>query len=158
MVGRVRQGGNPPSLVSLSGARVLYGRRMFGMSFTELIIIGLLAMFLFGPDRMPEAAKTIGKTLRDLKKATDGLKDQVQRELLDTERSIDQAIKAPDVPPVASAAMAATGAAVRPTLPVAPAVPGNVPGLDAALIETAAPPLPPASPPAASGPDTTTHA
>ena len=122
---------------------------MFGMSFTELIIIGLLAMFLFGPDRMPEAAKTIGKTLKDLKKVTDGLKDQVQRELLDTERSIDQALKAPDVPPVASAAMAATGAAVRPPLPAVPAEAANVPGLDAALIETAAPPLPPAAPPPA---------
>jgi len=127
---------------------------MFGMSFTELLIIGLLAMFLFGPDQMPEVAKTLGKQLKDLKKITDGLKDQVQRELLDTERSIDQAIRAPDVPPVASAAMAATGSPVRPVQPAAAAAPDNVPGLDAALIETAAAP----APPPAGTPDPTTHA
>ena len=117
---------------------------MFGMSFTELLVIGVLAMVLLGPDRLPEAAKTIGKTLRDLKKATDGLKDQVQRELLDVERSVEKAINMPEVPPVASAAMAAT---IRPVAEVIQAARDNIPGLDVALFETAAPPVPPAAEP-----------
>jgi len=117
---------------------------MFGMSMTEIVIIAVLALVLLGPDRLPEAAKTIGKTVRDLKKATDGLKDQIEAELHQAERSIDKAINAPDVPPVASAAMAATGAAVRPPAPAPVASAENVPGLEAALVDPApAPPAPP---------------
>jgi sec-independent protein translocase protein TatB len=122
---------------------------MFGMSFTELVVIGVLAMVLLGPDRLPEAAKTIGKTIRDLKKATDGLKDQVQRELLDVQSSVEKAINAPEIPPVASAAMAAT---IRPVAEVIQAARDNIPGLDAALFEPSPAPVPPAAPPAVSPP------
>ena len=114
---------------------------MFGLSMTELLVVAILAMFLLGPDKLPEAAKSIGKVLKDLKNATDGLKDQVQRELMDAERSIDKAINAPDVPPVASAAMAA---AQRTVGEVVQAARDNIPGLDVALFEIAAPPAPPA--------------
>jgi sec-independent protein translocase protein TatB len=114
---------------------------MFGMSMTEIVIIAILALVLLGPDRLPEAAKTIGKTVRDLKKATDGLKDQIETELYQAERSIEKAIKAPDVPPVAQAAM---GATVRQPAPAATA--DNVPGLEAALVDPAPPPPVPAKP------------
>jgi sec-independent protein translocase protein TatB len=114
---------------------------MFGMSMTEIVIIAILALVLLGPDRLPEAAKTIGKTVKDLKKATDGLKEQIEHELASAERSIDKAINAPEVPPVASAAMAAT---VRQPAPAPVASAENVPGLEAALVDPApAPPAPP---------------
>ncbi len=47
---------------------------MFGLGFAEIVIIAILALLLLGPDRLPEAAKMLGKTIQDLKKATDGLK------------------------------------------------------------------------------------
>lgn len=119
---------------------MLYGPRMFGMSMTEIVIIAILALVLLGPDRLPEAAKTIGKTVRDLKKATDGLKDQIETELYQAERSLEKSIQAPDVPPVASAAMSAT---VRQPAPAPVASAENVPGLEAALVDPApAPPAP----------------
>ena len=128
---------------------MLYGAPVFGMSMTEIVIIAVLALVLLGPDRLPEAAKTIGRTVRDLKKATDGLKDQIESELYQAERSIDKAIKAPEVPPVTSAALAGSSRAPAPA-PVASAE--NVPGLEAALVDPApAPaPAPPAAPPAPS--------
>jgi len=116
---------------------------MFGMSMTEIVIIAILALVLLGPDRLPEAAKTIGKTVKDLKKATDGLKDQIETELYQAERSLEKAIQAPPVPPVASAAMNAT---VRQPGPAPVATAENVPGLEAALVDPAPPP--PAPPPA----------
>jgi sec-independent protein translocase protein TatB len=115
---------------------------MFGMSMTEIVIIAVLALVLLGPDRLPEAAKTIGKTVKDLRKVSEGLKDQIESELYKAERSIDKAINAPDVPPVASAAMAAT---VRQSAPAPIATAENVPGLEAALVDaTPAPAAPPA--------------
>jgi len=114
---------------------------MFGMSMTEIVILAILALVILGPDRLPEAAKSIGRTVKDLKKATDGLKDQIETELYQAERSIEKAIKAPEVPPVAQAAM---GATVRPPAPAATA--DNVPGLEAALVDPAPPPPAPPKP------------
>jgi sec-independent protein translocase protein TatB len=116
---------------------------MFGMSMTEIVIIAVLALVLLGPDRLPEAAKTIGKTVKDLKKATDGLKDQIETELYQAERSLDRAIKAPEVPPVAQAAM---GATVRQPAPAPAATAENIPGLEAALVDPAPPPPAPPKP------------
>jgi sec-independent protein translocase protein TatB len=116
---------------------------MFGMSMTEIVIIAILALVLLGPDRLPEAAKTIGKTVKDLKKASDGLKDQIESELYKAERSLEKSIQAPDVPPVAQAAMGATSRQPAPA-PIATAE--NVPGLEAALVDPAPPPPAPAKP------------
>jgi sec-independent protein translocase protein TatB len=124
---------------------------MFGLSFGEIVIIAILALVLLGPDRLPEALKTGGKLLRDFKKSTDGLKDQVEREMYSVEKSVNRMIDTPDVPPVAQQAMSAT---VRPVAPAPAASIENVPGLDAALIEPLGPPPPPPAPsaPAAAGP------
>lgn len=123
---------------------MLYQPPMFGLSFGEIVIIAILALVLLGPDRLPEAAKTIGKTVRDLKKATDGLKDQIETELYQTEKSLEKMIKAPEVPPVTSAAMSASA---RQPAPAPPATAANVPGLEAALVDPAPPPpAPPAEP------------
>jgi sec-independent protein translocase protein TatB len=116
---------------------------MFGMSMTEIVIIAVLARVLLGPDRLPEAAKTIGKTVKDLKKASDGLKDQIESELYKAERSLEKSIQAPAVPPVAQAAM---GATVRQPAPAPLATAENVPGLEAALVDTAPPPPAPSKP------------
>ncbi len=97
-------------------------RRMFGLSFGELLIIAVLALLLLGPERLPEAAKTIGKSLRELRRVTDDLKDQVAQELNVDERR-------------AELGALATGARGRPNEPPPPATAQNVPGLEAALAE-----------------------
>jgi sec-independent protein translocase protein TatB len=125
---------------------------MFGLGFGEIVIVAILALVLLGPDRLPEAAKTIGKTIRDLKKATDGLKGQLEAEMYSVEKVVkkafdeDQPATPPAVPPVSAAAAARTGE------PPPAATAGNVPGLDAALIDPLAPPQPPPASPAGDPP------
>jgi sec-independent protein translocase protein TatB len=99
---------------------------MFGLSFGEIVIIAVLALLLLGPDRLPEAAKTLGKGLRDLRRATDDLKDQVEREIYVDERKLT---KPALVPPVPAAPVPG------PAGPPPPATTENVPGLEAALAE-----------------------
>lgn len=41
----------------------------------ELILILVLALIIFGPSKLPEMGKAIGKGLREFKKATKGLTD-----------------------------------------------------------------------------------
>jgi sec-independent protein translocase protein TatA len=43
----------------------------------ELIVIFMLVLVLFGPRRLPEIAKTIGKVLHELRRASEDFKDQV---------------------------------------------------------------------------------
>jgi sec-independent protein translocase protein TatB len=123
---------------------------MFGLGFGEIVIVAILALVLLGPDRLPEAAKTIGKTIRDLKKATDGLKGQLEAEMYSVEKVVqraldaDEAPRAPAVPPVATPA-------IRPGEPPPAATAENVPGLDAALVDPLAPPQPPAAGPVKPG-------
>jgi sec-independent protein translocase protein TatB len=122
---------------------------MFGLGFGEIVIVAILALVLLGPDKLPEAAKALGKTLQDLKKATDGLKGQLEAEMYSVEKAVKKAIDgteagaAPQVPAVAAAAAARTSG------PPPPATVENVPGLDAALIDPLGPPQPPPAPPAA---------
>jgi sec-independent protein translocase protein TatB len=112
---------------------------MFGLGFGEIVIILVLALILFGPKKLPEVAKQLGKGMRDFQKATEDLKGQFEKEFY-----ADEAKKARPqiVPPPAAAPVAAS-----PPLPVPPASTENVPGLDAALVE--APPAPAAPAPGA---------
>lgn len=98
---------------------------MFGLSFGELVIIAVLALILLGPDRLPDAMKTVGKGLREFKKATDDLKDQIENEIYD-----DRKARPSLVPPVPAAQVPG------PAGPPPPATVENVPGLEAALVDS----------------------
>ncbi|HEX9970881.1 MAG TPA: twin-arginine translocase TatA/TatE family subunit [bacterium] len=51
---------------------------MFGSIGTpELLVIMLVILLLFGPKRLPELAKGIGKGIRQFKKAMDDVKDEI---------------------------------------------------------------------------------
>lgn len=53
---------------------------MFGIGFPELILILALALIVVGPDKLPELARSIAKTLVDLKNTAEGLKDSFNEE------------------------------------------------------------------------------
>ncbi len=53
---------------------------MFGIGFPELILILALALIVVGPDKLPEMARSVAKTLLDLKKTAEGLKDSIEIE------------------------------------------------------------------------------
>src|SRR6266852_9452588 len=82
-----------------------------GLSMTEIVIILALALLLLGPDQLPSLARSLGKGLRELRKATDDLKGQFEQEIarIDLDEQPQKMI-AP-VPPPAPAAPADPGAA-----------------------------------------------
>ena len=51
---------------------VLTLRCMFNLGPMELVLIGAAALLVFGPRRLPELAKGLGKGIRDFKKALEG--------------------------------------------------------------------------------------
>jgi TatA/E family protein of Tat protein translocase len=45
---------------------------MFGLGIQEIAIIAMLVLVLFGPSRLPELAKSFGKSITEFKKAMKG--------------------------------------------------------------------------------------
>ena len=54
---------------------------MFGIGFGELILLLVIALIVFGPEKLPEVAETLGKFYRQVKDYTDSLRETVEREL-----------------------------------------------------------------------------
>ena len=54
---------------------------MFGIGMPELLVILGLALLLIGPKKLPQLAKSLGKTMGELRKATDDLKDTISDEI-----------------------------------------------------------------------------
>jgi sec-independent protein translocase protein TatB len=50
---------------------------MFGIGTQELLIILVVALIFIGPRKLPEIARTLGKGYRELKRAADDIKDEV---------------------------------------------------------------------------------
>ena len=55
---------------------------MFGsLSFNEILFIMVLALLIFGPKRLPQIGRTIGKTLGEFRRATGDLKRSMEVEM-----------------------------------------------------------------------------
>jgi sec-independent protein translocase protein TatA len=52
---------------------------MFGIGGSELIFIILIAIMLFGADKIPDIARTLGKGMAQLKNATDDIKYEITK-------------------------------------------------------------------------------
>ena len=54
---------------------------MFGVGLLELVVIALVAMFVFGPDKLPEFAKQAGAVLRKARTFANSARDDLREEL-----------------------------------------------------------------------------
>jgi sec-independent protein translocase protein TatB len=54
---------------------------MFDMGFTELVVIGVVALLVLGPERLPGAVRSTSKKLSQLKSAFNNLKEELAKEV-----------------------------------------------------------------------------
>jgi len=54
---------------------------MFGIGLPELVIILVVALIVFGPKKLPDLARSLGKGIAEFKKATDDLKSGIDHDL-----------------------------------------------------------------------------
>lgn len=47
----------------------------------ELVLIFIIALLVFGPKKLPEIGRTVGKALREFKKASEDIKGRIEEEI-----------------------------------------------------------------------------
>jgi TatA/E family protein of Tat protein translocase len=69
----------------------------------ELIIIFVIALIIFGPRKLPELGRSLGKSLAEFKKASNELKNTLEEEIrIEEQRSAIDATKATQPTPMAT--------------------------------------------------------
>jgi TatA/E family protein of Tat protein translocase len=69
------------------------GGLMGQLGFSEMLIIFIVALLVFGPKKLPELGKSLGKGIREFRKATDELKSTWQDQVKDIQNPLNDVKK-----------------------------------------------------------------
>jgi Tat protein translocase TatB subunit len=62
---------------------------MFGLGFGELALILLVAFLVLGPKKLPELARSLGKGLRELRRASEDLRSSIREPLEEVRKPLE---------------------------------------------------------------------
>lgn len=91
------------------------------LGLSEMIFIFLLALLIFGPKKLPEVGRQIGRALAEFKRASNEFKAQLETEMrnLELEEAAKQRASAPTILPPERSIAVGTAAAADATAPKA---------------------------------------
>jgi len=112
---------------------------MFGIGFQEMIIILVVILLVFGPKRLPDLAKSMGKGLAEFKKASEEVRKGIEEAVREEEKAPEPP-KGADGPPTA-------GTAYQETIPFDEPARENAVKEDAAPTEATSGPAEPTTTP-----------
>ncbi len=84
---------------------------MFGLGMQELVIILVIALIIFGPRKLPELGRSLGKSIGEFKKASNELRNTIEDEIRVEETKVTPTPAATSTPaPAESTASTGTDA------------------------------------------------
>ena len=118
----------------------------FGIGLPEMAVIAAIGLLVFGPTRLPELGRTLGRTLKGFQSASREF-EQEFRNVIDTDKGAADASAPPQA--IAPAETTAAVAAFVEASAVPGATPVTIANSDALVAATAEPAVAEASPPSA---------
>lgn len=85
---------------------------MFGISGAELALIVVFILIIFGPDKLPELARTFGKAMRTFKNAQEDMERLIKAEMVQSDKAEQEKVAAEAEPAKAKAAAQSQAAAI----------------------------------------------
>ncbi|MFM7314247.1 MAG: TatA/E family twin arginine-targeting protein translocase [Cyanobium sp.] len=80
---------------------------IFGIGLPEMAMIAAIGLLVFGPKRLPELGKTLGRTLKGFQSASKGFEEELRKAVDTVEVEVSQ--------PASTAAQASPDAGDKPT-------------------------------------------
>jgi len=71
---------------------------MFGIGLPELIVIMVVALLVVGPSKLPDLARSLGKTFQEFKRMADDVKETLEEETTDIKTSSEQQVENKEEP------------------------------------------------------------
>ncbi len=60
---------------------------MFGLGIPEILVIFVIALIVFGPKKLPELGRSIGRAMAEFKKASQEFQESMQSEMREVEKT-----------------------------------------------------------------------
>jgi sec-independent protein translocase protein TatA len=87
---------------------------VFGIGLPEMAVIGAVALLVFGPKRLPELGRTLGKTLKGFQSASKEFEREINKAMAEPELSDSSPAPLPSSEPVVQASRQEAGSDDQP--------------------------------------------
>jgi sec-independent protein translocase protein TatB len=77
---------------------------MFNIGGGEVLVIALIALIVLGPERLPDAARTVGKVMGEIRRLSTGFQDEVRTAFSDVDTPPGSSPRPPSSPLAAEVA------------------------------------------------------
>jgi TatA/E family protein of Tat protein translocase len=84
------------------------------LGFSEMAFLFVLALLIFGPKKLPEIGRQVGKALAEFKRASDEFKSQIQSEISKIDVEEGSHVILPPSAPIGSVAAGSLSAETNP--------------------------------------------